>query len=78
MITVNELGIKLQTTYNESPRNEQVTYVILFGLKYHKQINVYGVKAVVDVSGIPNGYISELHRAIKLSKYMKIKQGIIK
>jgi RNase adaptor protein for sRNA GlmZ degradation len=75
-IAKKQLSKKLYNTYNKSPRKEQVIMVMLFGMKYNKQLSKLGVIDVVNMSGLPKGYVSELYRGIKLSKHLKVKPSI--
>lgn len=63
----------LKRTYEDAPRGEQVTAVLMFGIKYADLVELYGVNRLVTESGLPFGYAPELAKAIKLSKYVKIR-----
>jgi hypothetical protein len=69
-MTLNDLSSKLQEMYKEAHKGEQVTMIYLFGIMYHNQIKEFGVKQVIEQSGIHSTYQTELSKAIKLAKYV--------
>lgn len=66
-----ELGAILSQMYNDAARGEQVTMIHLFGVKYHKEIKLVGVKEVIREAGISSTYSTEVSKAMNLAKYVK-------
>lgn len=74
----NELAEKLQNMYINAKRNEAACQVHLFGIIYALEIKKNGckLKQLIELSGISKGYLSEINKGIKLSKYVvPIEQG---
>ena len=71
-----ELAGKLRSMYENAKRNEAVCQVILFGMMYAQEIQWGGhaLKHVVELSGIGMGYLAEVSKGVKLSKYAVLKQ----
>ncbi len=73
-MTSKELGAALSDMYTNAPKNEQVSMVYVFGIKFHEEIRKYGVKEVFEHSGIASkGYIIELNKAVNLAKFVNLK-----
>ena len=73
-MTSKQLGTVLSDMYNNAPKNEQVSMVYVFGIKFHDEIRRYGVKDVFQQSGITStGYYRELSKAVSLAKYVNLK-----
>mgnify|MGYP000885561740 CR=1 FL=1 len=72
-----ELASKLRSMYENAKRNEAVCQINLFGIMYAQEIQSSGhtLKHLVDLSGISKGYITEISKGIKLSKYVVLKEG---
>lgn len=66
-----ELGAILNEMYSNAPRGKQVTMIHLFGIKYHKEIQNFGIKEIVLEAGIRSTYSTEISKAINLAKYVK-------
>jgi hypothetical protein len=73
-MTLRELGKKLEEMYDTAPRGEQVTMIHLFGVKYHNEIKEYGIREVIEESGIRSTYKAELNKAVNLAKYVTPKE----
>ncbi len=71
--TSNELGKILADMYANAQKNEQVTMIYLFGVKYADDIRKVGVREVIEQSGILSTYKTELKKAINLAKYVSPK-----
>ena len=67
-----ELANKLRNMYENAKRNEAVCQINLFGIMYAKEMqdSGYSLKHIVQLSGINKGYITEISKGIKLSKYV--------
>lgn len=66
------LANKLRNMYDNAKRNEAVCQMNLFGIMYAKDIQEsgYSLKHIVQLSGIRTGYLTEISKGIKLSKYV--------
>ncbi|HHT66204.1 MAG TPA: hypothetical protein GX017_08985 [Clostridiales bacterium] len=62
--------------YENARRNEAVCQINLFGIKYAQEIKRSGrtVKQLVELSGINKGYVTEISKGIKLSKFVVLKE----
>ncbi len=67
-----ELGMKLKEMYRNAPKGEAVVHIHLFGIMYANEINdgSYRCKEIIRASGLNESYLAELHKGIKLSKYV--------
>jgi DNA ligase len=74
-ITVEKLAERLKTQYEESPKNEQVVNIHLFGIKYGEIIKKYNYSAskIIELADLNKSYKTELSKGIKLSKFVKLK-----
>lgn len=70
MKTAEQLGGILKNMYENAPRKEMVTSIHLFGIRYADEIKMVGIKSVVDASGIPSTYRTEINKGIKLADYV--------
>ena len=71
------LSEKLRESYENAGRNEATSQVILYGIKYAEELQACGkpLREIVIDSGISKGYLSELGKGVKLSKYVTIREG---
>jgi len=71
-----ELANKLRNMYDSARRNEAVCQIHLFGIMYARDIldSGYSLKHIVELSGIGKGYLTEISKGIKLSKYVVLKE----
>lgn len=67
-----ELADKLRSMYENAKRNEAVCQISLFGIMYAQEIQKgkYTLKNIIELSGIGKGYLTEISKGIKLSKYV--------
>lgn len=74
----HELARILRNMYENAKRNEAVCQINLFGIMYAEKIKKSGcsVKRIVELSGIRQGYLSEITKGMKLSKYVTVKEGV--
>jgi hypothetical protein len=72
--TSRELGTLLLKRYNVAPKKEKVTSVHLFGIEYPDEILRVGIREVIEESGIPSTYRTELSKGVKLAKYVTLLQ----
>lgn len=72
-MTTKELSDILEEMYKSAEKNEKVTMIHLFGIKYHSQIKEVGIKNIIEQSGIYSSYHTEISKGIKLAKYVTAK-----
>lgn len=67
-----ELAEILRGMYNNARRNEAVCQVNLFGILYAEELKNSGctIKHIVELAGIQSGYVSEISKGMKLSRYV--------
>lgn len=72
----SELAVVLRGMYENAKRNEAVCQINLFGILYADEIknNGYNLKTILKLSGISKGYLTEISKGIKLSKYVTVKR----
>lgn len=70
-----ELAAILREMYNGANRNEAACQVHLFGIRYAQELQNCGcpLRDIVHLSGISMGYLSEVSKGIKLSRYVEWK-----
>ena len=75
IMTLQDLADILSDMYNNAPRKDQVTMIHLFGIKYANLIieNGYSRKEIIKKSNIPESYLVELNKGIRLSNYVVVK-----
>jgi hypothetical protein len=73
-MTLNELASILKDMYTNARPKEKVTMIHLFAVKYAEQIKKIGVRQIVEQSGIPSTFKTELNKGVRLAKYVNIKQ----
>ena len=71
-----ELAAELHRRYENAKRNEAACQIHLFGIEYAKELQDCGcpLKHIVELSGISMGYLSEISKGIKLSKYVEVRK----
>lgn len=74
----SELAEKLREMYDGAKRNEAACQVHLFGIRYAKELQQCGcpLRDIVALSGISMGYLSEVSKGIKLSRYVQLKEDL--
>lgn len=72
-MTEKELSETLAEMYNNALKGESVSMIHLFGIIYADEIKKYGVKEIVEGSGLNASYGTEVSKGIKLAKYVKVK-----
>ena len=70
-----ELGQILKEMYDNAPKGEAVAFIHIFGIKYADIIRDSGYSSanIVDASGLPKSYCTEVTKGMKLSKYVELK-----
>ena len=71
-----ELAAELRSMYDQAKRNEAACQIHLFGIKYAEELLQCGspLKHILELSGIPHGYLSEISKGIKLAQYVTIRK----
>ena len=71
-MTTIQLAKTLADMYTNAPKGDKVTMIHLFGIRYAADIAVCGdsVTKIVELSKIGNAYVTEVHKGIRLSKYV--------
>lgn len=74
---IAELAQELRNRYEHARRNEATCQVILFGILYARELQTCGVplREILEQSGVSRGYLSEISKGIKLSKYVIPREG---
>ena len=72
-----ELARRLRSVYDHAGRNEAACQVHLFGIRYAEELRACGcsLKHIVELSGVSMGYLPELSKGIKLSRYVQPRGG---
>jgi hypothetical protein len=72
-----ELATILHQMYNNADRNEATCQIHLFGIIYASELQSCGhpLRHIVKLSGISMGYLPEISKGIKLSKYVQLKEN---
>ena len=72
-MNTDELPKKLSYAYSNAADKETAVTIHLFGIKYANEIAVFGsVKRLIELSGIPATYQTEISKGIKLSKFVSL------
>ena len=68
------LANELKKRYKKAARNQTILMIDLFGIEYGEVIRTkeYSIKQIVQLSGIGESYITEVTKAVKLSKYVNL------
>ena len=71
-----ELAAILRRMYDSAKRNETTCQVHLFGIRYAEELQNCGctLRHIVELSGISKGYLPEISKGMKLSKYVRLKE----
>lgn len=74
MMDAAELGKILHDMYFNAPQGESTTMVHLFGVKYAAEIKspANNAKKILSISGVPETYCAEIHKGVRLAKYVKL------
>lgn len=71
-MTTRQLAMTLADMYANAPKGDKVTMIHLFGIRYATDIAICGdsVTKIVELSKIGTAYVTEVHKGIRLSKYV--------
>lgn len=77
-INISNLGIILHQMYHSAESKEKVLSVYIFGIKFASVIqnNNYSIRDILKEAGLPIAYQVEISKAIKLSKYVILRDEI--
>jgi hypothetical protein len=67
-----ELGKILKKDYENAKPKQQVISIYLFSIHFNNEIKYAGIKEVIEQSGIPNTYTSEVSKGVRLSQFVSI------
>ena len=76
-MTAEELARELRRMYDNAPKGEQNTAVLLFGIKYAAYLP-HGTSRLADVircSKLPANWRSEANKGRNLAKYVELKDN---
>lgn len=75
-MTLTELSRELRTMYDNGGYKGKVVSIHLFGIKYADQIERSGVTAkdIVIAAQLPESYHTEVHKGMRLARYVSIKE----
>lgn len=76
-MNIDQLGLALRSMYDSAPRGEKTTMIHLFGITYADDIRAAGVTGaeVIRASGIKPSYQTELHKGVRLARYVRVRDG---
>lgn len=71
-----ELGRILKSMYENAAKNDALTQIHLFGIKYANEINHNNYKAtdITKASGIKSSFATEVSKGMRLAKYVELKK----
>ena len=74
-MTIQDLAMTLAEMYHNAPKGEKYPMIYLFAIKYADIIteNNYSKVDILRRANMSEKYQTELNKAIKLAKYVKIK-----
>lgn len=77
-MNIDQLGRTLRDMYEQAPRGDKVAHIHLFGIKYAERIAALGLTGaeVLRASGLQESYLTELHKGIRLARYVVLKPGV--
>ena len=72
-MTTNEAAQILSRMYTNAHKGDQVMQILLFGIKYNRNLEGLNIGRIVYESGIPRGYETEISKGRKLAKYVEVR-----
>lgn len=75
-MTLVEFSKELRTMYDNAGYKEKAVSIHLFGIKYADQIedSDVTVKDIVLAAQLPESYHTEVHKGMRLARYVSIKK----
>lgn len=68
-----ELALELRDAVRRANAGEIVVSIHLFGIRNERSLRGVPLKELVDAAGIPASYHTEIHKGMKLAKYVSIR-----
>ena len=71
-MTKEQLAKILSTSFNQAPRSEKASMILLFGIRYGTIIkeSKYSIKEILEFANLPASYQNGINKGINLSKYV--------
>ena len=78
-MTLMELAGELKRMYKNAANKEKAAMIHLFGIRYAKEIENSGVTAkdIVLAAGMYESYHTEVHKGMRLAKYVAVKDSAL-
>ena len=64
----------LSHMFHSAPPGDKVAMIHLFGIQYADKIGSRVTKIVDLAEGVPNSYITEVYKGMRLAKYVTVKR----
>ena len=71
---IAELASTLREMYQNAPEKEKAVQIHLFGIIYGEELASVSLSDVLEMSGLPPSYVTEVNKGRNLSKYVELKQ----
>ena len=71
---IAELASTLRGMYQSAPEKEKAVQIHLFGIIYAEELANVSLSDVLEISGLPRSYVTEVNKGRNLSKYVELKQ----
>ena len=68
------LAAILSHMFHSAPLGEKVAMIHLFGIQYADKIGSQVTEIVDLAEGVPNSYITEVYKGMRLAKYVTVKR----
>ena len=72
-MTIDDLAQTLRQMYQNAGHREKSEMILLFGIKYAKELTPGIVPEVIRRSRIGDSYITEVHKGRRLARYVTAK-----
>ena len=66
----------LRDMYQDAPHREKVIRIHLFGIKYADELNDLHLKTVAEQATGHESYDTEIHKGIRLAKYVRLRDDL--
>ena len=75
-MTIKQLAKILSDSFNQSPRNEKASMILLFGIRYGTIIkeSKHSIKEILELANLPSSYQNGINKGINLAKYVEEKK----
>ena len=64
---------RLRDMYRNAPYREKAASIHLFGIKYANELSNLNLKAIAEQATGHESYHSEIHKGIRLAKYVQLR-----